>query len=153
MGCRTPGCVEEDVAVNFSWDLGFFLCEFGDGSWTVGACHDPQVAQGEIPAGCFLSIIILFASFAQIRCYYCHQKKPFGEKKKKKKVCHYRKHLLSHFFLLSCHLLSSRSDATGFSQPFSWHMPEPGRWVGSKGAPPGSQQLQKAALVVAGREA
>lgn len=122
-----------------------FLCVFAAGSRMVGTCHDPRLHRVS-PAGCFLSIILLFASLAQVRDY-CHQKKSLGKKKKKKKkVCHCRKHLLSHFFLLSCHLLSRRSDATGFSHPFSWRMLEPGRWVGSKGGSSGVPTTAKSSF-------
>lgn len=65
----------------FSWDLGFCVSLQQAEMELGGGCLPwPQVTQGE-PSRVFLGIILLFASFAQIHDY-CHQKKPFGEKKK-----------------------------------------------------------------------
>lgn len=113
----------------FSWDLGFCVslqqAEMGAEWWvpamTLGCTGWTQ--QGVFEHNTSVCLICTDP-------WLLPPKKAFWRGKKSLSC---RKHLLRHLFLLSCHLLSCLSDAIGFSHPFSWQMPEPGRWLGARG--------------------
>lgn len=127
LGRRARGRVEGGAVAASVPGCGFLggFAAGGDGSWMVGPDEPSGAFWGKNPPSCFI----------------CPDprslppKKPFGEKIFPPSL---KAASLRHFFLLSC--LRCLSDATGFSHPFSRRMPESGRRVGAREAPPGSQQ-------------
>lgn len=145
LGCHTRGYVAGDVAANFpvSGFLGGFAAG-GDRHWMV---------RPDEPSGAFWGKIHLFASFAHTHGH-CHQKKPFGGKKKKISIA--AGNISASIFppLLQPPLLPLPPEWSHRLFPPLFPADAKIREVGGSGeAPLGSQQPWKAALVVAGREA